>query len=66
LTAGKGIAAAGANRTIVTASRKAGQRKNVLKGRSSVGADLQHGAVKATLEIEIIPEGYLHRLAALA
>src|SRR5882762_1801850 len=64
LTAGKGIAAAGANRAIVTASRKAGQRENVLKGRSSVGADFQNAAVKPSLKIEVIPESYLYRLAS--
>jgi hypothetical protein len=35
-----------------------------LKRTSAVSADLQHTAVKAVLQIQVIPEGYLYRLAA--
>jgi len=58
------IATTGADRAVVTAGHKAAWRKNVLKRASAVSAHLQQTAVKAVLQVEVIPKGYFYRLAA--
>jgi len=49
---------------MVTAADKAAECKNVLKRISTVRTELQHAAIKAVLQIEVVAEGHLHGLAA--
>src|SRR5947207_13366792 len=60
----RAIAATIADRSIVTAADKAAECKNVLKRISTVRTELQHAAIKAVLQIEVVAEGHLHGLAA--
>jgi hypothetical protein len=66
LTAGQWIVGTDANHAIVAAAYKGAACKNILKRRSAINADLQHSAVKAGLQVEVIAEGYLHRLGSFA
>jgi hypothetical protein len=66
LTAGKWIVGTDANHAIVAAAYKGAARKNILKRSSAINADLQHTAIKASLQVEVIAEGYLHCLGSFA
>jgi len=66
LTAGEWIVGTDANHAIVATAYKGAARKNILKRSSAINADLQHTAVKAGLQVEVIAEGYLHRIGSFA